>query len=178
MEQYALLCGDTVIATGTASQMKRQKRQQQDYSDRPLRLSPLSKAAAHNQAPTTGRDRRFGRRRRHRETTKRLRLHSDREAERRRTIAEQDAALNACIAEDRRRRIEEEETQRNERAVRDWAKHFDNPENRAKRFDELFKAKNQRFTACLLRKRTDEEEALRKRLQSQRLEAKRLARQH
>jgi len=132
--EFALLYGDDVYAQGTESAMKRMKRQARDYAteERPLRIvrSSLLKKRSRDEVVDLAAEEDL------REKAKRLRL-------------DQDAAYEKCLAEDQRASEEQNKVLENER----WKKRYEEPEKRAARFDELFKKKNSRFTACLLRQR-------------------------
>ena len=133
-EQFALLYGDDVYAQGTESAMKRMKRQARDYAteERPLRIVRASSL-----------------KKRSREEVIDLAAEEDLREQAKRLRLDQDAAYEKCLAEDRIKDEEQNKVLENER----WKKHYEEPEKRAARFDELFKKKNSRFTACLRRQR-------------------------
>lgn len=122
---FALLFGDTEIARGTESAMKRQKRQHAPYAepDAPLVVLPLA-------------------------ALKRRREEQDNEEEelRRRTKrlkVEQEEEYDLALARDRER--EEEE-----RRTATWRAAGLRPEHRAEAFDTLLRKKNPAYRPCLV----------------------------
>lgn len=130
-EKYALLCGDDEIARGTKSDMKRRKRRQIDYSteEKPIRVVPVSslKRSREDTIDLTSELR---------EDTKRLRLQQDDEYAR-------------GLAEDQRKESEKKALaeqnamaeQKEKEALAEWYERFNEPENVATLFEELFKKK-------------------------------------
>jgi len=122
-----LLYGDEEIDRGTESEMKKRRQEQKHYAtaERPVRVVRASTLKRPIEDVIDLAEEEF------RDSAKRLRL-------------QQDAEYATGLAED-------QEKERRRREHQEWKDHYGNPENRAIGFDKLFKAKNDRFKACLER---------------------------